>query len=460
MAGELGKRAIRLPVAGAFHSPSMAPAVAPFRAALDEVELGEPRFTVFSCASAQPFEDVRDELARALIRPVRWRETYAALHEAGAERFIEVGPGKVLARLAKRIVPGTKVATPEDLATTADPDSRSRKFMPESLTTETFDTLNGMRAPARTARIVGLGHKLPDRVVPNGPIAERIGVDSDWIERRTGIRSRRYASPGERTSDLALAAAKRALSDAGIRASEIDLVLVATMTPDELTPNTAPLVAEALGLRVGAFDIGAACTGWLSALSVGAAQIETGRAQRVLVIGAETLSRLTNPDDKRTASLFGDGAGAVVLSPEGDGAIGPILLASDGSMGDTITANHTERLLEMDGHTTFNMAVKVLAESTRDAVEAAGLTLDDIDLFVYHQANGRILKTVGEKLDVGPERVADYVGETGNTSAASIPLTLSLLREDGRLRPGQRVLVSAVGAGFTWGAGVVEWGVR
>ena len=144
------------------------------------------------------------------------------------------------------------------------------------------------------------------------------------------------------------------------------------MTPDELTPNTAPLVAEALGLKVGAYDIGAACTGWLSALSVGAAQIETGRAQRVLVIGAETLSRLTNLDDKRTASLFGDGAGAVVLSPEGEGAIGPILLASDGSMGDTITANHTERLLEMDGHTTFNMAVKVLAESTQQAVAAAG----------------------------------------------------------------------------------------
>jgi 3-oxoacyl-[acyl-carrier-protein] synthase-3 len=332
--------------------------------------------------------------------------------------------------------------------------------MSETLTTEKPETLNGLRAPARTARIVGLGHKLPDRVVPNGPIAERIGVDSDWIERRTGIRSRRYAAPDERTADLALASAKRALSDAGLKASDVDLVLVATMTPDELTPNTAPLVAEALGLRVGAYDIGAACTGWLSALSVGAAQIETGRAQCVLVIGAETLSRLTNPDDKRTASLFGDGAGAVVLSPDGEGAIGPILLASDGSMGDTITASHTERLLEMDGHTTFNMAVKVLVDSTRDAVDAAGLALDDIDLFVYHQANGRILKTVAEKLELPDERVADYVGETGNTSAASIPLTLSLLREDGRLRPGQRVLVSAVGAGFTWGAGVVEWGVR
>jgi len=330
--------------------------------------------------------------------------------------------------------------------------------MPEPLTAET--RVNGRLAPPRTARIVGLGHKLPERVVSNGPIAERIGVDADWIVRRTGIRERRYAAPDERTSDLALASARRALQDAGLRPSDVDLVLVATMTPDELTPNTAPLVADALGIGVGAFDVGAACTGWLSALSTGAALVETGRSDTALVIGAEVLSRVINPDDKRTASLFGDGAGAVVLSAEGEGAIGPILLASDGSMCDTIVATHAERMLMMDGHTTFNKAVKVLADSTRDACTSAGLGLDDIDLFVYHQANGRILRTVAEKLELPEERVADYVGETGNTSAASIPLTLSLLREDGRLRPGQRLLLSAVGAGFTWGAGVVEWGVR
>jgi 3-oxoacyl-[acyl-carrier-protein] synthase III len=330
--------------------------------------------------------------------------------------------------------------------------------MPEALATE--ERMNGRAAATRTARVAGLGHKLPDRVVPNGPIAERIGVDSDWIVRRTGIRERRYAAPDERTSDLAVQAARRALTDAGLQPQDIDLILVATMTPDELTPNTAPLVAEALGIGVGAYDVGAACTGWLSALSSGAALIETGRSDAVLVIGAETLSKITNPDDKRTASLFGDGAGAVVLSPEGEGAIGPIVLASDGSMGDTITATHTERLLIMDGHTTFNKAVKVLADSTREACERAGVTLDEIDMFVYHQANGRILRAVAEKLELPNDRVADYVGETGNTSAASIPLTLSLLREDGRLRPGQRLLLSAVGAGFTWGAGVVDWGVR
>ncbi len=320
--------------------------------------------------------------------------------------------------------------------------------------------VNGRVAPARTARVLGLGHRLPDRVVPNGPIAEQIGVDADWIVRRTGIRARRHAAPDERTADLALAAARRALSDAGLRPSDIDLVLVATMTADEITPNTAPLVADALGLKVGAFDIGAACTGWLSALSVGAAQIETGRAERVLVIGAETISRIVDPTDKRTAALFGDGAGAVVLGHEGDGEVGPILLASDGGMGDAIIAHHDVRTIAMDGHTTFNMAVKVLGESTRQILEHTGLTLDDIDLFVYHQANGRIIKALMERLELPPERVADYVAETGNTSAASIPLTLSLLREDGRLRPGQRLLLGAVGAGFTWGAGVVEWGVR
>jgi 3-oxoacyl-[acyl-carrier-protein] synthase-3 len=332
--------------------------------------------------------------------------------------------------------------------------------VPETVATDESRAVNGRLAPSRTARIVGLGHRLPDRVVPNGPIAERIGVDPDWIVRRTGIRSRRHAEPGVRTADLALAAARRALSDAGLRPADIDLVLVATMTPDELTPNTAPLVADALGLKVGAFDVGAACTGWLSALSIAAGQIETGRVERVLVIGAETISRITDPGDKRTAALFGDGAGAVVVGHEGEGSIGRILLASDGGMGETITASHEERLLAMDGHTTFNMAVKVLAESTHQVLDASGLTLADVDLFVFHQANGRIIKTLTEKLDLPAERVPDYVAETGNTSAASIPLTLSLLREDGRLRPGQRLLLGAVGAGFTWGAGIVEWGVR
>ena len=201
----------------------------------------------------------------------------------------------------------------------------------------------------------------------------------------------------------------------------------------------------------------------LAALSAGAAQIETGRAERVLVIGAEILSRVTNPDDKRTAALFGDGAGAVVLSRRRARARSA-RSCSPPTAGwrDTIVAAHEERFIHMDGHDDVQQGRQGAHASRRsEACERAGVTLDDIDLFVYHQANGRILRSPSARSSSSrAERVADYVGETGNTSAASIPLALSLLREDGRLRPGQRVLLGAVGAGFTWGAGVVEWGVR
>jgi 3-oxoacyl-[acyl-carrier-protein] synthase III len=315
-------------------------------------------------------------------------------------------------------------------------------------------------APPRTASILGLGYHLPAEAVPNGPIARRIGVDEAWIERRTGIRSRRRAAPGERLFDLAALAARKALVDAGVYASDVDLVLVATMSQEQITPNTAPLVAHALGAaRAGAIDVGAACTGWISGLAMGAAYVEGGRAERVLVIGAETLTRMTDFDDRRTAALFGDGAGAVLIGPDGEGAIGPITLRSDGGLADTIVATHEDRKIRMDGHDTFQNAVKRLSEATVSAVTAVGIELDDIDLFVYHQANARIVRSVSERLGLRSPKVADYIGEVGNTSAASIPLTLGLLREDGRLRPGQRVLVAAIGAGFNWGAGVLEWGI-
>jgi 3-oxoacyl-[acyl-carrier-protein] synthase-3 len=338
---------------------------------------------------------------------------------------------------------------------------RSTTLPPELATIAREATRNGnMRAPARTARILGLGHHVPPEVVPNGPIAERIGVDDAWIVKRTGIKSRRRALPDEKLTDYAVFAGRRALSDAGIDPRDVDLVLVATMTPDDITPNAAPVVANALGAEnAGAVDIGAACTGWLAALRLAAGQVETGRADRVLVIGAELLTRITNFDDPKTAMLFGDGAGAVVVGADGEGDIGPIVMAADGSLADRITASHDKRVLEMDGHSTYQVAVKRLSEATVAAVARAGLELDDVDLFVYHQANGRIISAVGQRLDLEPARVADYVAHMANTSAASIPLTLSLLREDGRLRPGHKVLIAAIGAGFTWGAGVIEWGV-
>jgi 3-oxoacyl-[acyl-carrier-protein] synthase III len=311
---------------------------------------------------------------------------------------------------------------------------------------------------ARTASIMGLGHYLPEEVVPNEPIAQRIGVDDEWIVRRTGIRSRRRAAPDERLIDLAAKAGAQALKDAQTDPEAIDLILVASLSQDQLTPNAAPVVAHALGAhRAGALDLGAACSGWLSGLSLAAAQVEIGRADRVLLIGAEILTRLTDYEDRKTAALWGDGAGAVVIGADGEGAIGPVVLSADGGLADVITASHEERLLRVEGHETFQTAVKRLTEATTEALTRADVALDDIDIFVYHQANARILRAVGERLDLPPEKVADYIAEVGNTSAASIPLTLALLRDEGRLHAGQRVLVAAIGAGFTWGAGTIDW---
>jgi 3-oxoacyl-[acyl-carrier-protein] synthase-3 len=319
---------------------------------------------------------------------------------------------------------------------------------------------NGRRpAPPRTATILGLGHYLPTEIVLNGHIAERIGVDDHWIVKRTGIHARRRAAANEGTTDMAVFAARRALQDSGTDPKDLDYVIVATMSADEITPNCAPRVAHAIGAEgAAAFDVGAACTGFLAGLALGSSMIEVGRAERILLIGSEKLTRITDFDDKKTGMLFGDGAGAVVLGPSDSGSgIGPIDLTADGGLGDTILATLEDPFIRMDGISTFKIAVKRLSESTIFATSAAGIELDDIDLFVYHQANSRIIKAVGERLDLEPAKVADYIAQLGNTSAASIPLTLSLSREDGRLRPGYKVLVAAIGAGFTWGAGVLEW---
>jgi 3-oxoacyl-[acyl-carrier-protein] synthase-3 len=319
-----------------------------------------------------------------------------------------------------------------------------------------------VRAPvvrSPTAGIAGLGAALPPDAVGNDAIAPAIGVDAQWIERRTGIRSRRHAALGTTVASLAAAAGAEALLAAGLRAEQLDLVLVATLSPDDLTPNAAPRVAHALGAeRAGAIDVGAACTGFVSALSLGTGMIEAGRAETVLVIGAEVLSRFVDRNDKRTAGLFGDGAGAVVLSDGDHGRVGPVVLGADGAAAGFILAGHDEQLIRMDGHETFKLAVSSLVSCTRDAVEMAGLALEDIDLFVYHQANGRILSTVGETLGLDAVRVLDVIADYGNTSAASIPLALAQASREGRLQSGHRVLLGAVGAGFTWGATVVEWG--
>jgi 3-oxoacyl-[acyl-carrier-protein] synthase-3 len=311
------------------------------------------------------------------------------------------------------------------------------------------------------AAIASVGVSLPDTIVANAEIAPRIGVTDEWIVRRTGIRTRRVAAPDERLATYATAAAAAALGRAGITAGEIDLVLVATTTADEVMPNAAPQVAHELGaIRAGAFDIGAACTGFLSALAVAAAQIESGRVHAAVVIGADLMSRITDPGDRATAAVFADGAGAVVVQATAqDSRIGPIVLGADGAGADHIIVPRADGMIRMRGHETFREAVARLSLATGQAVRAAGARLEDIDLFVYHQANGRILSAVAERLNLPLERVVDCISEHGNTSAGTLPLALDHAERDGRLQPGHRVLLGAFGAGFTWGATVVEWGL-
>ncbi len=305
-----------------------------------------------------------------------------------------------------------------------------------------------------------VGVSVPETVVSSAEVGARLGVETDWIVRRTGIHSRRIAGPNERLDYHAARAAREALARAGVDPLDVDLVIVATTTSDELMPAAAPLVAHQIGAtRAGAFDVGSACTGFLSALAVATAQIEAGRARVALAIGADLMSRITDPYDRPTAAVFADGAGAVVLeeSPQA-GRIGPIVLGSDGAGAQHIMAKRTDGVIRMSGHETFREAVARLTLATLQAAKAAAVKLDDIDLFVYHQANGRILAAVGERLGLPPSRVVDCIAEYGNTSAATLPLALAFSEREGMLQAGDRVLLGAFGAGFTWGATVIEWG--
>jgi 3-oxoacyl-[acyl-carrier-protein] synthase III len=311
------------------------------------------------------------------------------------------------------------------------------------------------------AGIVGLGCALPERIVPNAEISPAIGVADDWIERRTGIRERRYAEPGARLPELAAAAGRAALVDAGVDGEQVDLVIVASCSQDSVMPNAAPQVAHSVGAQhAAAFDVGSACTGFLAALGAARGMLASGAAQTALVIGAEIMSRHVDPHDRNTAALFGDGAGAIVATAGGAGDIGPVVLGSDGSHSELVVADRETQLLAMDGHETFKQAVRRLAEASLSAAEAAAVPLGELDLYVYHQANTRILASLAERLGLDRGKVVDAIATVGNTSAASVPLALEQARRDGRLRPGMRVLLGAVGSGFTWGASVVEWGAR
>jgi 3-oxoacyl-[acyl-carrier-protein] synthase-3 len=351
--------------------------------------------------------------------------------------------------------------------------------MPEAAVLPTPDPL-GVPALGRTpVHVLSVGTAVPAGRITSAELAVELGVDEAWIISRTGIRERPRAADDERLSDFAARAGADALASAGVRAAELDLVIVATITADELLPATAPLVARQLGaVRAGAFDVQAACTGFLTGLALAAGQIESGRAQRVLLIGADFCSRITDHQDRRTAPLFADAAGAVVIGAGsavprpargGPGAeaangrldggwVGPVVLACDGDPGRALYATHADRQIRMDGPEVFRHAVARMQEASLAALAAAHTPLAEVDLFVYHQANGRITRALRERLGLSADRVVDCIEDLGNSSAATLPLALAHAERDGRLVPGTRVLLSAFGAGFTWGACVLNWG--
>jgi 3-oxoacyl-[acyl-carrier-protein] synthase-3 len=314
------------------------------------------------------------------------------------------------------------------------------------------------RARQRIAGVIGLGRALPGGVFGNAPIAARVGVEPEWIIRRTGIQRRRRLRDDQSLADLATEAGVQALDDAELDPASIDAVLVATSSADDIVPQAAPIVAGALGAgRAMCWDVGLGCAGFLAGLQQGAALIESGRADTVLLIGADVMSRYTDHDDRQTAALFGDGAGAVVLAEGGAGRVGPVVLGAEAQR-EVLYIDRDERVVRMAGRLVYRHAINRMEESCRDVLKRAGLVIGDIDLVVAHQANGRIISALGERFGLEPERVADYVAELANTSAASIPLTLSLAADDGRLPEQGHVMLTAFGGGFAWGAGVLTYG--
>lgn len=318
--------------------------------------------------------------------------------------------------------------------------------------------------------VTGCGSYLPERRVTNDDLSKMVDTTDEWIVERTGIHARHIAADGELTSDLALKAAKNAIEDAGIDAQEIDMIVMGTTTPDNTFPATAVTVQKALGLHHGfAFDVQAVCSGFVYALTVADSLIRTGQSKTCLVIGAETFSRLLDWEDRTTCVLFGDGAGAVVLKAsegEGTNADRGVLTAhlhSDGSHKEKLyvdggpSSTGTVGHVRMEGREVFRHAVVNIAETIKEALAATDLTVDDIDWFVPHQANKRILDGTAKRIGLPVEKVVMTVGEHGNTSAASVPLALDTAVKDGRIKKGDLVLLEAMGGGFTWGSVLLRW---
>lgn len=316
------------------------------------------------------------------------------------------------------------------------------------------------------AKIIGTGSYLPHHILTNADLAKRIETTDEWIVERTGIRERHIAGEGELTSDLALKAAERAIEAAGIEVGEIDLILVATTTADRVFPSVACIVQAKLGIenRCPAMDVQAVCSGFVYAVSTANAFIKSGQARTALVIGAETLSRITDWDDRSNCILWGDGAGAVILQASDEPGIISTHLHADGRYQDLLFVDGGVSLktegachMRMSGNAVFKMAVNTLDAIVDETLEANGLQTSDIDWLVPHQANIRIIQATGKKLGLPPERVVITVAQQGNTSAASIPLAFDTAVRDGRIKPGELVLMEAFGGGFTWGSVLVRF---
>lgn len=327
--------------------------------------------------------------------------------------------------------------------------------------------------PNRYAHIVGWGMAVPQKVMTNDDLARIVDTTDEWITSRTGIRQRRIAGPKESTSTLATQAGRAALDMANIDPGDVDLVIVATCTPDHFFPATACLVQDALGCsRAGAFDVSAACSGFIYGLTLATSMIRTGAMRTILVIGAETLSRFINWRDRGTCVLFGDGAGAFVLQArETPGGLLTSVLRADGSGGGSLivpaggsrqpatfeTVRDNLHTLQMDGKAVYRFATRVMTESIKEVTGKAGVTLDQVQLIVPHQANQRIIESSARSLGLSEDRFVLNLDRYGNTSAASIPIAVCEAVRDGRLRPDDNVVLVGFGAGLTWGAGLIQW---
>ena len=315
--------------------------------------------------------------------------------------------------------------------------------------------------------ITGLGTYVPERVLSNVELSEFLDTSDEWIRSRTGIRERRISAENEVTSDVSIAAARRALEDAGVTAADIDLVIIGTISPDMGFPATAAIVADRLGCgEAAAYDLSAGCTGFMYAIAQGHGAVASGLARRALVIGADVLSKILDWTDRSTLVLFGDGAGAVVLERSDEAGFLSFELGADGGGGPQLNypgsgtvplADGEKHFLQMNGREVFKFATRVLVSSAERALEAADLTVDDVDLYVPHQANVRIIDHAVRRLGFPEEKVVVNVDRYGNTSSGSIPLGLADALDAGRLQSGHVVLMTGMGAGLTWGSAVIRW---